>query len=281
MKTKWSILLGVLTFGLTLTSCGNSEKKKAEEQLVMAQEAFQLGNYNEAKQLIDSIKILYPKAYDTRREGIGLMQQVELAEQQQTLHFLDSLQSVTQEGINKIVGDFKLEKDTVYQQVGNYFWPTQVVERNLDRSYLRFQVSELGVMSMTSIYNGSNSIHHHAVKVTAPDGTFAQTPMSRDSYETTNLGRKIEQNDYKLGEDGDVIGFISYNKDNNIKVEYIGDRKYNTTMSADDRKAAANVYELAQLLAASQKIKAEQEEANQKIQFIERKMAERSDKAVE
>ena len=247
----------------------------------MAQEAFQLGNYNEAKQLIDSIKILYPKAYDTRREGIGLMQQVELAEQQQTLHFLDSLQSVTQEGINKIVGDFKLEKDTVYQQVGNYFWPTQVVERNLDRSYLRFQVSELGVMSMTSIYNGSNSIHHHAVKVTAPDGTFAQTPMSRDSYETTNLGRKIEQNDYKLGEDGDVIGFISYNKDNNIKVEYIGDRKYNTTMSADDRKAAANVYELAQLLAASQKIKAEQEEANQKIQFIERKMAERSDKAVE
>ena len=167
MKTKLSILLGVLTFGLALTSCGNSEKKKAEQQLVMAQEAFQLGNYNEAKQLIDSIKILYPKAYDARKEGIGLMQQVELAEQKQTLHFLDSLMTVTEEEIALIIGNYKLEKDTVYQQVGNYFWPTQVVERNLDRSFLRFQVSEHGVMSMTSIYNGGYSIHHHAVKVTA------------------------------------------------------------------------------------------------------------------
>ena len=40
MKTKWSIHRGVRTLGLTLTWCGNSEKKKAEEQLVMAQEAF-------------------------------------------------------------------------------------------------------------------------------------------------------------------------------------------------------------------------------------------------
>ena len=189
--------------------------------------------------------------------------------------------TVTEEEIALIIGNYKLEKDTVYQQVGNYFWPTQVVERNLDRSFLRFQVSEHGVMSMTSIYNGGYSIHHHAVKVTAPDATFAETPMSRDSYETTNLDRKIEQCDFKVGHDGDVIGFISLNRDNNLKVEYIGDKKFNTVMTPDDRKAAAGIYELAQLLSAKQKIKSEQEEANQKIQFIEKKMAERNEKAPE
>ena len=64
---------------------------------------------------------------------------------------------------------FTLEKDAEYQQIGNYLWPTQTVEKNLHRSYLRFQVNEQGIMSMTSIYCGSNNIHHVGVKVIAPD----------------------------------------------------------------------------------------------------------------
>ena len=42
-------------------------------------------------------------------------------------------------------------------------------------------------------------------------------------------------------------------------------------MSPTDRLAAANVYELAQILSAMQQIKKEQEEANLKIQFINKK----------
>ncbi len=277
MKTKLYFLLGLLTFGFLITSC-NRDQANAEHQLELAKYEYQHGNFNEAKMLIDSIKILFPKAYEARRKGIELMQEVELTEQEQTLSFLDSLMAVKQEELAAIVGNFKLEKDTVYQKIGNYFWPTQVVEKNLDRNFLRFQVSEQGQMKMTSFYNGGSNIHHTAVKVTAPDGTFAETPMSKNSYETTNLDRKMEQADFKDGEDGNVIGFIYLNRDNNIKVEYIGDKKYNTTMSADDRKAAAGIYELTQILSAIQKIKAEQEEANQKIEFIQRKMNERAEK---
>ena len=36
---------------------------------------------------------------------------------------------------------------------------------------------------MTSIYCGAHNIHHVAVKVTAPDGSFAETPAAKDSYE--------------------------------------------------------------------------------------------------
>ena len=74
----------------TLFSCSNVEKK-AGEKLRAAREAFQRGDYSEAKIQIDSIKILYPKAFETRREGIGLMQQVELKEQEKTLVYLDSM----------------------------------------------------------------------------------------------------------------------------------------------------------------------------------------------
>jgi hypothetical protein len=42
-------------------------------------------------------------------------------------------------------------------------------------------------------------------------------------------------------------------------------------MSPTDRLAAANVYELAQILSAMEKINKEQEEANLKIGFINKK----------
>lgn len=262
---------------LLLASCGNNAEKKANERLLAARTAFAEKDYNEAKLQIDSIKILYPKAFDARREGIKLMQQVELEEQQQTLAYLDSTMQTKQEELAAIKNKYVLEKDAEYQRIGNYFWPTQTVEKNLHRSFLRFQVSERGVMSMTSIYCGGSNIHHFAVKVTAPDGSFAETPASKDSYETTDLGEKIEKADYKMGADGNVMGFLYLNRDKNIKVEYIGERKYTTTMTPSDRQALAGIYELSQLLSSIEQIKREQEEAKLKIEFVSRKIEQKQE----
>lgn len=209
---------------LLLASCGNDAEKKAGERLLTAQAAFERGDYNEAKLQLDSIKLLYPKAFDVRHQGNRLMEKVELKEQQQSLVYLDSMLLLKQKEIEALKGEYTLEKNAEYQRVGNYFWPTQTVEKNLHRSYLRFQVNEQGVMTMTSIYCGGSNIHHFAVKVTAPDGTFAETPASIDSYETTDLGEKIEKADYKMGADGNVMGFLYLNRDKSIKVAYIGER---------------------------------------------------------
>ena len=263
----------------TLFSCSNVEKK-AGEKLRAACEAFQRGDYSEAKIQIDSIKILYPKAFETRREGIGLMQQVELKEQEKTLVYLDSMLQDKQKEVDALKKNYTFEKDAECQRTGNYLHPSQVIEKNLHRSYLRFQVDETGVMSMTSIYCGPHNIHHLAVKVTAPDGSFAETPASKDSYETTDLGEKIEKADYKLGEDGNVIAFLNLNKDKNIRVNYLGERSYATVMTPNDRKAVAAVYELAQLLSSITEIKREMEEANLKIEFVKRKIQERASKDI-
>ena len=264
----------------TLFSCSNVEKK-AGEKLQAAREAFERGDYSEAKIQIDSIKILYPKAFETRREGIGLMQQVELKEQEKTLVYLDSMLQEKQKEVDAIKKNYTFEKDAEYQKIGNYLHPSQVIEKNLHRSYLRFQVDETGAMSMTSIYCGPHNIHHLAVKVTAPDGSFAETPASKDSYETTDLDEKIEKADYKLGEDGNVIAFLNLNKDKNIRVHYLGERSYATVKAPNDRKAVAAVYELAQLLSSITEIKKNMEEANLKIEFVKRKMQERESKKTE
>lgn len=264
----------------TLFSCNDTEKK-AEEKLQAARHAFEQGSYNEAKILIDSIKTLYPKAFDVRRAGIGLMQEIELKEQERSLVYLDSMLQTKQQVFDAIKSKYVFEKDAEYQNIGHYLHPSQIIEKNLHRSFLRFQVDENGIMSMTSIYCGFRNIHHIAVKVIAPDGSFAETPASKDSYETTDLGEKIEKADYKMGEDGNVMGFLYLNKDKNIKIQYQGERPYSTAMSPTDRQALADVYELAQLLSSISEIKKNMEEANLKIGFVKRKMEEREKKNIE
>lgn len=259
-----------------ISACTDVEKL-ANERLENARIAFEQGDYNGAKLQIDSIKILYPKAFNARKAGIGLMQEVEMKEQEKTLAYLDSVLSIKQTEFESIKKKYLFEKDEEYETIGRYLHPSQVIEKNLNRSFLRFQVDERGNMSMTSIYCGARNIHHTAVKVSTND-SFAQTPTSPDSYETSNLGIKIEKADYKLGEDGDVIGFICLNKEKSIKVEFIGERNYAIQMNKADKESAYMTYELAKLLSTITQLNSEREECKRKIAFIEKKMDERAQK---
>ena len=272
-KTGLSALLALSV----LAGCGDGGEKAAQLHLQKAEKALQMEMFSEAKSQIDSIKVMYPKAFEARKQGIKLMQQVDLKEQQKTLVYLDSAMQVKQVQFDSIKGNFVLEKDTAYQEIGNWFYPTQVVEKNVGRSFLRGQVNELGEMSLTSIYCAGGQVNHTSVKVSVGD-TFAETPMSNDSYTTTDLGKTIEKADYKVGEDGGVVGFILTNQDKNIQLTFIGDKTYRTVMQKNDRKAIVELAELARILSGMEEIRKQQKEANLKIQFVTRKMQEAAEK---
>lgn len=265
-----------------LSGC-NGDSKKAEALFQRAEASFASENYGLAKLQIDSIRTLYPKAVDMRKAGIRLMQQVDLSEQRKTLAYLDSVMQVKQQAFDSIKGQFVLEKDTAYQEIGNYFYPTQVVEKNIGRSFLRAQVNERGEMSLTSIYCAGGNIHHTAIKVSVDGDTFAQTQSSPDCYETTDLGRPIEKADYRVGkDDGGVAAFIVANRDKRLfRLEFIGDRNYRTTMRRDDVKAVAAVSELARILSAMEEIRKQQNEASLKLKFVTRKVEEAEQQAEE
>ena len=268
-KIGFSALLALVA----LTGCGDGGEKEAQIRLQKAETALQQENFSEAKLQIDSIKVLYPKAFEARKQGIKLMQQVDLKEQGKTLVYLDSMMQVKQAQLDSIKANFILEKDTAYQEIGNWFYPTQVVEKNVGRSFLRAQVNELGEMSLTSIYCAGGKLNHTSVRVSVGD-TFAETPMTKDSYITSDLGRTIEKADYKVGEDGGVAGFIVANQDKNIQLTFIGDKTYRTAMQKNDRKAIAELTELARILSGMEEIRKQQKEANLKIQFVTRKIEE-------
>ena len=268
-KTGLSALLALAI----CAGCSDGGEKEAQIRLQKAEVALQQENFSEAKLQIDSIKVLYPKAFEARKQGIKLMQQVDLKEQGKTLVYLDSMMQVKQAQLDSIKGNFVFEKDTAYQDIGNWLYPTQVVEKNVGRSFLRGQVNELGEMSLTSIYCAGGQLNHTSVKVSVGD-TFAETPMTNDSYTTTDLGRTIEKADYKVGNDGGVTGFIVANADKNIQLTFIGDKTYRTAIQKNDRKAIVELTELARILSGMEEIRKQQKEANLKIQFVTRKIEE-------
>lgn len=266
---KYGVLL---IASLLMISCSDNGEKKAAEKLALADQLFKDGNFNEAKIQLDSIKVLFPKAFETRKKGIKLMQQVELHEQHRTLAYLDSMLLVKKNEVEAKKRNFTFEKNAEYQTYGNYFYPSQMIDNNLHRTYLRAQVNELGIFSLTSIYCGKSFIHHNSIKVSLLDGSSAQTPVSRDIYETTDLGERTEKVDYRIGKDGGVASFINQNKDQKIKLEYIGSRRSIIMISQSDIKAISMVYDFAQSLFAIEQIKKEMKEANLKIRFINKRI---------
>ena len=268
---------------LLAAGCGENVEDKAAKHLDKAKEAFSMGNFNVAKQEIDSIRILYPKAFETRRQGIKLMQQIEESEQLRVIEYEDSMIAAATSAFNRIKGNYVFEKDEEYQDLGLYTIKSQAPNRNMDRTYIRAQVDELGRMTLISSYRGSSYIHHDWLKLSVGD-KYVDTPESNDRHEFTDLGICYERLSFINGNDGGAAAFISANKDENIT--YTLYRKTgpdssspvyrNLRMTKDDRYAIARLYDLSQVLLSLNEHKNLREEADRHLKFIRSKIKEES-----
>ncbi len=278
---KKQILLSIIL--LAAVSCEESIEQKATHHLDHAKEAFSIGNYNVAKQEIDSIKILYPKAFEARKQGIKLMQQIEEAEQMRIIEYEDSMIAVAQAAFDQIKADYAFEKDERYQDIGLYTIKSQAPQRNTDRTYIRAQVDELGRMNLISCYRGSSYIHHDWLKLTVGE-VYVDTPESSDRHEFEDLGVYYEWLSFLNGNDGGAAAFISANKDENItftlyrKTGPDSSRPVyrNLKLNKDDRYAISKLYNLSQVLLSLNEHKNLRDEAQRHLMFIRSKMKDES-----
>ena len=156
----------ILFFLIAVVVVGcNNEQQAAESRYAAAQQLFEVGQWAEAKQELDSLKVLYPKQVSTLRKGLTLMRTIELSEQERNFAYCDSLLTVKLDEAQTLSKNFVLEKNEEYQEIGQWIYKNQSVERNVERSYLRSNVSEKGEFALVSIYFGRGAINHNALKV--------------------------------------------------------------------------------------------------------------------
>lgn len=272
MKTKlYLLLLGTALF----FSCNNHHEKEAQVFLQRAQTALEAHAFSEAKLQLDSIKVMYPKAFETRKAANDLLLEVKLKEQQVSLHYIDSMLVVQKAAVQQNKKTFRLEKNAKYQEEGNFFYPTQIDSKNLNRTYLRAQVSERGKFSLTAVYHDRRYLNHTQIKVQTKDGSYSGPIASSNTYKS-HLGRHYtEKCDYTGDTAKELAKFIALNHKKTLNVQFISNRKTVTkTMRRSDALAVMKVFRFAQLLDSIQTLEQQKEKAQRYINFLTRKIEE-------
>lgn len=255
-----------LFLAFILSSCEKSVEEPARILLDKAQTLYEAGNYNSAKQTIDSMGISFPKAYKTRREGEILRRRIMLDEKQRDVAYFTALYDSLAVQRDEMVKSFTLNKNSKYQDEGFYFVPSQSLGANPFNNFLRAIVKESGDAYIMSYYRG-NKIGYNTVKVSSGDSfVICDNPLLSRSYK--EYGVYNERRDYKYGNDGGVMDFIA-TADGPIKVELLGgNEKYRYTLRNEDAIAVRRILELSKLLKAVNEAAAMRDEAQRALDFL-------------
>jgi hypothetical protein len=265
----------ILILALLFAVACNSDKKHALVYFEKAQNSYEAGEYESAKQFLDSIKTLFPEEFEVQKQGLNLYRKVEIKVQERNLAFCDSMLLVLQGESETLKSGFLFEKDPEYDDIGKYVDRQQKLENKLQRSYIRISVNEMGELSLASVYYGSHAIHHSRLKVSKAGGDYTETqdiPFDGGTnYSFVDLGMTTEVVTYVNGKDNGVIQFIYNNKDATLKAEYAGGKKYNITISQGDKNALVKTADFAVVLSGIEKLKKTKEKSEKRIEQLQSK----------
>lgn len=258
------------------TGC-NGDEKQAMAHLEKARVMYENNEFFGAKNEIDSIKAKFPKEVKVLREGLTLLRQVEIKEAERNIAFCDSLLPIKTEELESLKRGFVLEKDSVYEEIGNYIWKQQTIERNLQRCYIRCGVNEEGEMYLASVYFGGRAIEHTGIRLSTKDGEFAETasiPFDGGlNYRFKDMGNTTEVVTYKGDHCVDAVKFIYEKEKERIKVEYKGGKPYVIYIADGDKRAIVNTFNLATVLSDINNMKRLKDKSEKKIAYLNNKLS--------
>ena len=273
-KHKWRSQFVLIAIMLVAISC-NSNKKKAKDYLYIAEQALEENNFEIAKTHIDSIKILFPKAFDDIRAGFDLMQDIRKAENRRNIAYIDSMINVTIDKFNEQRKNFDFVRDKNYQEFGNYIPKLTPSSSTLEQNTLRSGVSEKGVLYLESILSGLN-INHSKIKASTPDGSYAESlTVTADglNYKITTRNKTYEIVRFFGNDENGVAEFIYTFQESPITINYIGRRSYSKTLSKNEKKAIAQAFELSKTILERQNLTFEKGKSEALLRYLERDKA--------
>lgn len=272
--------LNIKTFLLFITvlfffSCKEKEdqQKLADIRLNHIDQLIRQNSYNQAKIQIDSIHLLFPRQVKKRAVAQAFADTISRRENSRTLIYCDSMLVIKQKEKAEIQKNFRFEKDKKYQEYGSYVYKSQTTENNATRTYLKAYVDENADFYLVSNYCGNSKLEHISVKVSVDD-LFSQTdtiPVSNAFNHSYMDGAvRWESLTFKNEADKGVSAFIAQYESKQIHVNLIGKRPCQYILSASDKKAISQAYQLWVVMKDVEKLKTEIKKASSKIARIKR-----------
>lgn len=253
---------------LMILSCEPKIEDPAVGLLAKACTEFENEKYNNAKILIDSIKIVSPKAYGVLRDAELLRRKVMISETERDVLFLENELSTMVAKRDSMIARLTLNKDERFQDKGYYTLPSQNLTKSVDKNFMRASVHEDGVMYLTSYYRGKK-LGHTTVKLSVgEDYAMCDKPFLSRSYIVEGVNN--ERCDYRYGMDNGLVDFILSAK-GQIKVELVGrggTARY--TLRQSDVDAVWQMFKLAKSFEAVKEFEGMLGKARHTLEFLRR-----------
>lgn len=266
--------LFLFTIVLIFTSC-SSKNEGANSLLESARIALAQNDFQSAKNNLDSIKILYPKAFEQQHMAFALLDTVRRAENDFIMQQCDSLISRLIPQVDSMKTLFHYSIDKNYQEAG-VFVPKMVWNNGqLQFNTLRPGVAENGELYIESIYIGSQI--HDQIKASTKEGNSAESLTVNDdglNFRFTNLGKQYEIIKFTGSALNGIADFIITNQEKAITLTLTGNSKYSYQIPANTKKAISQSVDLSVTMLQLDSLK----EEKKKAEFRNYKLTEKANK---
>lgn len=273
MKIKMLNIAIFFLLSLLITSC-SSEDQKAKDRLAIARKYYQDKEYALAKQEIDSIKRLHPKALNELKSALALQDSVRRASDMQQIQFCDSIIALVQDSINDLKKTFIYEAEESDIDNG-HFSPKETYNNSgvINKTTLRSGVKPDGELFLESVYIGGQK--HNTITLSNKSGDSESSKVVEDdgfNYRFSNLNKQYEIIKFIPTTYNEIPQFVYKYREQPLIVTLKGKYSIAFPLSVQEKKGLLKSYQLSQLLIYSDSLKAEKGKAEYRLQYLDQKV---------
>ncbi|MDR2956011.1 MAG: hypothetical protein LBV43_13120 [Prevotella sp.] len=261
----------VVVFLLIFVFACNTKDDGAKLRLEAARNYYVQKQYSLAKQEIDSLNTLYPKAIEERRASILLLDSVRRSENIQIIQECDSLILIFSPEVDKMKKSFSYQRNKEYQETGAYV-PKESVTSGITGTTLRSGVGEDGILYLESVFLGKQK--HKQIKVFTKDGSYAESKeVTSDglNYRFSNLGKDYEVIRFGGNDENGLARFVFVNADKPLTVTLEGQGKYSYNLSQTIKTAISKSFQLSTMMLQLDSLKEAKDKAEFRIYNLDKK----------
>lgn len=270
-KTYFHICIVVSAVMLCLVSCTKArEQRAAQGHVAAAAELVEQHRYEAALQQIDSVNTLYPGQVEQRRQAKALKDTIVYLQSLQTLRYADSLLQPLLPQVDKLLKEFRFEKNDGYEDHGHYVFRNLQTGWNTSRCFLQAYVSDDRKTLVKSYYYGAKPIHQSAVALSAADQEIVLQGQNH-AFEVEGWHEILTLEDERALE---ILNFLSSHMSERVRVTTQGDKPASKAvyyLSDNEKLALDRTYQLGLLMRDINQLEQQIRLASQRIEHFENK----------
>ena len=251
-------------FLLGLVACQSTAEECAQALVTEAQTLVDNGQWRQARIVLDSLHLAYPKQVALRRMARALEDSITYLEAQRTLNYIDTILPPLLEQSDKLIKQFKYEKNDKYESYGKYVHRLLRTGNNASRNFLQAYVRDDRQTIVKSYYYGEMQVNQQSITLVANGENSTQRGRNYHFQDGAHHEIMTLENEPALA----LLNFVSTHQNTRIRVEGNGDKPAHNWvyyLNDKEKEALSATYQLGWLMKDINQLEQMQRVANAQV----------------